>query len=109
MTQQHHYYASSAFGWAAAPTRREAVAAVARDAGSAIVRRQVKAHGGLYVWSCRVELPQSATYTINEYAPEFITAKQDDGTFKSTNVRVPTSRHVESRVVDTKGHAALED
>lgn len=102
--QAHHYYASTAFDWAVADTRAEAIARVAKSAGSDGIKRQVKANGGLYVWSCRVELPQSATYTITSYAPDRIIV---DG--KETEDKVPIGDAKSYRIQNTKGHVAVED
>ena len=102
--QGYHYYATIAFGWAVAPTREEAIASVARQAGTDIIKRNVKAHGGLYCWSCRVELPQEAHYSINFYQPEFITR---DG--KTTEERVPLSKVIEANIQNLKGHLVIVD
>jgi hypothetical protein len=88
-TQPYHYFASTAFGWAVAPTRAEAMASVARQAGTDIIKRNTKASGGLYCWTVRVELPQSTSYGINNYAP----------------ADVPTADVREFNLVNTKGHS----
>lgn len=102
--QGHHYYATTVFGWAVAPTREEAIASVARQAGSDIIKRNLKPNGGLYCWSCRVGMPQADHYTINEYTPEFIIR---DG--KPTKERVPVSKVIEANIQNTKGHLVLID
>lgn len=75
----HHYFASTAFNWSVAPTREEAIAKVARAAGASVIKSAVafakagKSNrddaAGLYCYSVRVEVPQSAHYSINNYAP----------------------------------------
>lgn len=90
-TTPHHYFASSAFGWAVAATRAEAVVAVAREAGSETIARHRKNHGGLYVWSCRVDAPIDTAYQIDEYHP----------------VGVPTAAHLSVRVQTRSGTCTL--
>ena len=66
---ESHYYACSAFNWAVAPTRQEAITKLAKDIGADMLKRQVKAVGGLYVRSCEVLLPISAAYDIKDHKP----------------------------------------
>ena len=73
--QPYHYFASNVFGWAVAHTRKEAVEAVTRDAGTSTVKRitenaRKKGDLGMYAWSCRVLAPKDAHYKINYYAPQ---------------------------------------
>jgi hypothetical protein len=82
-----HYYASTCMNWGTAPTRREAIAKVAKAAGAEMIRRQVKECGGMYVWSVKVLLPADADYKIEFYAP----------------VNVPMKASEEYRIVDVKG------
>lgn len=102
--QNYHFFASTAFNWAIGLTRKEALAKLAKDVGAGIIAKQVKAHGGLYVWTCKVLTPIAQTYDINHYAPSYLTV---DG--KSTGVRVPTESHDEFRIVTAKGYVAVED
>lgn len=67
---QHHFFATTAFHFAIGDTRKEAIENVARRAGAAIIKEQVKGQGGLYVWSCKVALPRTAQYAINNYMPQ---------------------------------------
>lgn len=69
MEREHHYFGSTAFDWAVGATREAVIAKLARAAGSDAIKRNVKASGGLYVWTCVVHLPQSAHYDIESYAP----------------------------------------
>lgn len=98
-----HYYATTAFGWSVAATREEAIAGCARYAGNDLIKRNALI-GGLYCWSCRVGLPQSAHYTISEYMPRRVTV---DG--KVTEEVVPLSRIVTVRIQNMKGHVIIED
>ena len=102
--QQHHFFASTAFNWATASTRAEAVAKVARAAGADLIKRNVKAHGGLYVWTVQVNTPEDQHYTINNYAPNKLIV---DG--QPTTVQVPVGRPMEFDIVNTKGHVAVRN
>ena len=90
---EHHYFASTAFNWAVAPTRKEALEKVAKAAGTDMMRRQVSVNGGLYVWSCKVNAPQSATYGIVNYAPDGV---------EYTDTQ-------EAKLVNSKGHLTVLD
>lgn len=65
-----HFYASTPYTWAVRQTRQEAIDAVAGDIGKATIEGAVKRDGGLWCWTCRVPLPQSAPYEILNYKPE---------------------------------------
>ena len=69
-TKQHHYFATTAFYWAVGATRQEAIDNVARRFSTDEIKAQKKAHGGVYLWTCRVALPQGAQYAIVNYAPQ---------------------------------------
>lgn len=84
-----HYFGTTAFTWAVAQTREEVIAALARDAGKGIIAAQVKANGGLYCWTVRVDLPQSANYEISYYKP----------------VGVPLADAVAFNIISAKGKA----
>lgn len=107
--QQHHFFASTAFNWAVAPTRREAVEKVARAAGAAIIKGNVKAHGGLYVWTCRVDVPQSARYTIANYAPEYLVPPGEDADERTSRLAVPRSAVMEFRIQNKDGAVAVPE
>lgn len=102
--QQHHYFASTALAWGTGPTRAAAIERAARGSGSDAIKRNVKANGGLYVWSTRVELPESATYDINNYAPSFLT-----NAGARSGQRVPMSNTIIGRIQNVKGHLIVED
>jgi hypothetical protein len=89
----HHYFASTAFDWATATTRAEAVRKVAKRCGRDMITAQVKAHGGLYVWTCRVDAAEKSGYAIRSYAPH----------------GVPTCDAREYRIVNASGAVAVDD
>lgn len=66
-----HFFVSSGLGWAVAESREAALIKIAKDTGAHTIRRALNG-GGFYVWTCRVLLPQSAHYSINNFMPEFI-------------------------------------
>ena len=101
--QQHHFFASTAFGWSVAPTRQEAIDNLARLAGAEQIKLQVKANGGLYVWSCKVLTPQDQNYTINWYMPDCLRDADDN----VTTVKVPRSDAMAHNIVSVKGHLRL--
>lgn len=72
----HHYYASTAYGWATAGTRDEAIKKVIRDIGVSTLKRH-KPNGGVKAVVCRVDLPEAAHYTISDHLPNKIT--KEDG------------------------------
>ena len=76
MAQQFHYYATCCYGWAVADERERALKNLIQSVGSGILKRAVKSSGGVAAVVCRVELPQAAHYSINEYMPSKI-AKED--------------------------------
>lgn len=69
-----HYFATCALAWAVGSSHADAIKKLARSLDPAWIRSCVKS-GGVYVWSCRVELPRSASYGISFYKPD----KQDNG------------------------------
>ena len=75
MTQQHHYFASSALGWATGDTREEAVRKCIRHSGTSTVKKitaglHKQGKEGFYVWSCRVDVPSDTNYRIEWYSPQ---------------------------------------
>lgn len=91
-TTTWHYFGSTAFGWKKAQTRAEILEALAKQAGSDIIKRNLKPSGGLYCWICLVKLPQSTNYGINFFQPT-----------------VPWERGQEFNIVNVKGHAVPID
>ena len=77
MAQAFHYYATCFAAWAVADTKEQALKRLAADVGSGIIKRALKSGDGLPATVCRVELPQAAHYSINEYMPSKIT--KEDG------------------------------
>lgn len=90
---EYHYYVTTCMDWATAPTRREAIAKVAKRAGADIIRRNIKEFGGMYVWSVKVLLPGAAEYAINFYQP----------------VDVPMEDAKEYRITSEKGYVVPMD
>lgn len=64
-----HYFGSTAYNWATGATRAEVLAKLGRRTGADLLKQHAKAHGGLYVWTCRVPLPADASYDIQNFAP----------------------------------------
>ena len=89
----HHYFGSTAFNWATGSTRAEVLAKLGKATGPNELKLQVKAHGGLYVWTCRVMVPASTPYEIENFAP----------------VGVETTSGREFRIVSTKGYIVPND
>jgi len=78
-----HFFASCAFGWATAATRSEALEKLAREYWSQtdIRKQQKKGQPGVYLWSCRVPLPESSSYSIDFYAPKDVGATDGQNWF----------------------------
>lgn len=66
-----HYYAASAFAWAVAATRIEAVKKVLGEHHIRDIER------GVYITTCRVPLPISAKYDIRGFMPAVDTGADD--------------------------------
>jgi len=70
---EHHYYAACGTGWATGKTLQGAInklAASERSSIRATINRVDKrGEPGCYIWTCRVELPDSATYGIERFMP----------------------------------------
>lgn len=74
--KQFHYFGSTAFNWATGETRQEVITKLAKQAGTEILKRNVKASGGLYCWTCRVEAPQGTDYEIRYFCPQGVKITQ---------------------------------
>lgn len=96
--QAHHYYAATGQAWGVGLTRQAAIAQAASLCDADTIKRLVKSEGGMYVWTCRVELPKSARYSIAWFKPEI---QKDNGE------PVPLSRAREFLLVNSKGHVAV--
>jgi hypothetical protein len=82
MNNNFHYFASCAFGWATAPTRKEAIEKLGRYFATSLKRvianAQKRGEPGAYLWSCRVEgRHDEAEYRIEYFAPRGV--KIDNG------------------------------
>lgn len=74
MTTQTHWFATCAFGWAAAETREEALekcaAQFANDVARVTKNMQKEGNPGMYFWSCEVMQPYDGDgYRIEFYQP----------------------------------------
>lgn len=66
----YHYYGSTLYNWACGKTRAEVLKSLGIACGDSILKQAVKSqHGGLYAYTVRVLLPQSAPYEINYFRP----------------------------------------
>lgn len=97
----HHYYATTVYGWAVGNTREQALQRMAYDIGSDLIKRH-KSSGGVAATVCRVELPQAAHYSINEYLPSKI-QKEDGVNETRKGEKVPLSEIEYVRIVNIKG------
>lgn len=84
-----HYYASCVYGWVTAPTKEAAIKGLARYVGTSVIKQARKSsNGGMFAVIVRVDLPEKAHYTINEYMPHTIT-KEDGVNAARKGERVP--------------------
>jgi hypothetical protein len=103
----HHYYASTAYGWGVADTREGAIKEAARYIGVSTLNRHKP--DGVMTVVCRVELPKAAHYTISEYMPNKIT-KEDGVNEIRKGETVPISEVENVRILSTTGkHKPVED
>lgn len=85
-----HYFATCVYGWATHATREGAILKLVksfqRDIAAQIKRHQKFADLGLYVWSCKVNGPQDARYTIEFFQPKGveISETQEDTVIRAT-------------------------
>jgi hypothetical protein len=83
MQQDHHYYASTVFGWAFGSTRDEAITRLIEnfrtDLKQVTLNMHKKGEPGAYIWSCKVHVPndENHPYDIEYYAP--VGVKTSDG------------------------------
>lgn len=64
----HHYFATTVFGWAVAETRKAAIEGVANEHKD-YIKQVISSCGSCYAWSCKVHLPIDAPYGIEYYRP----------------------------------------
>lgn len=90
----HHWYGTTAFDWVVADTKEKVIKKLARAAGSKTIKLNRERHGGLFAQVCRVELPQTAHYSINNYMPARIT--KEDGVHETRKGEVVPLTEVQS-------------
>jgi hypothetical protein len=104
--QGFHYYASSIWGWVVADSREEVIKRLAVTMGSSLIKRAKAAgYAGPAFGVCRVELPQTAHYTISNYMPALIT-KEDGINEQRRGAVVPTSEVEYLRMTTVSGKTA---
>ena len=100
-TMGHHYYATTVYGWATAPTKEKALAKLVTYVGDSIWKSAKRSeHKGMPVHVVRVDLPEKAHYSISGYLPNTIT-KEDGVNEARKGERVPMGE-VERVIVTTK-------
>jgi len=110
MKNHHHYFASTAMGWATAATRKEALDKAVRDCEwslkSVLLRMSKKGLMGPYVWTCKVEAPLDAEYKIDLYRPKDVpinSGRHHHLTYISKNhIACTTSKEVLREISITK-------
>lgn len=102
----HHYYATTAYGWGVGDTREQAIKEAAKQIGVSVIARHKPA--GVMTVVCRVDLPKAAHYTISEYMPNKIT--KEDGTNESRKGEpVPIAEVEHLRIRSTTGKTGPVD
>ncbi len=80
MSDQNHFFATFACGWATGATRREAIeklTAANRTEFKRMAAQQIAAdEPGAYIWTCRVDAPADANYRIEFYQPRGVETSQ---------------------------------
>lgn len=101
-----HYFASCAFGWAAADTREAAIEKMIRGNGlTGDVKRitanmQKEGQPGFYLWTCKVHGPYEAKYSIDWFMPKGIDiseARHHDVTYITGKALAYTTRQKDIR------------
>lgn len=98
MNKTHHYFATTPFDWAAADTREGALAKVIQRTGRTAFKPMQAANGGVPATVMRVELPEAAKYSIENYQPHTILEGEHEGE------RVPVSEIEKVRITSMSGH-----
>ena len=110
--QQHHYYATSGYGWGVGPTREAAIKKALAWVSKPAMKRGGVDGPGVAFSIARIELPEQAHYTIMNYLPHTI-QKEDGKNEARKGERVPMTEREEVRVTDFKGttipNPAFED
>jgi hypothetical protein len=96
----HHYYASSCYGWGTGDTKEAAIKESAKQLGVSTLSRHKP--DGVMTVVCRVALPKAAHYSISHYMPNLIT-KEDGVNDTRKGETVPISEVEYVRVVSTTG------
>lgn len=99
---QFHYYGTTAFDWAVGKSEDEVIKKLARWAGAKTIKLNKSKNGGLFAQVCKVELPQAAHYSINQYLPEFI-QKEDGVNELRKGERVPIADLKNIRITTVTG------
>lgn len=89
-TQPHHYFGSTFSNWATGATRAEVIAKLAKQVRADDMKRAVSSFGGIFVFTCRVDLPERSTYSIDNFRP----------------VGVPMGDNETARIITTRGATA---
>lgn len=92
----HHYFASTAFGWATAETKDEAIQKAARFSGQSTFEDYARLKETMTGLVVKVLLPMNANYTINNFRPSFT---EVDG----KQVPVPMEELQEIKILNYKG------
>ena len=74
-TNETHFYAACAYGWATAKTRELAIERVIKAFRHGLSRLTKKNQQsgdapGAYIWTCEVHAPADAGYSINNFVPQ---------------------------------------
>lgn len=67
--QQHHFFAGNRYNWCTALDWEEAVQKLASQTDNDLINGHKRMTGGMVCVVCRVELPESAHYSISNYVP----------------------------------------
>lgn len=96
--QQHHFFAGNRYNWCTALDWEEAVQRLASQTDIDLIKSHARTTGGMVCVVCRVELPESAHYTISNYVPSTMI---NDG--MATDDLVPISNTDTIRLLDNRG------
>lgn len=96
--QQHHFFAGNRYNWCTAQDWEEAVQTLASQTDNDMIKSHARMTGGMVCVVCRVELPESAHYTISNYVPSRVMV---DG--EPTDTLVPISNTDTIRLLDNRG------
>lgn len=100
--QQYHYFGSTAYDWMCGDTQSEVLKRLSYW-GDGIKAAKKNGRPGMEAVIVRVELPQSATYTIRNYVPHKITKPNADGELVATDELVPLGPVERLYLTSTRG------